>query len=87
MKDKNNVVVAIGLLVIVGIVAWITYGNYEIASLAKESDDTTNAILLQQKDIAIKKLVNRLKVVQKQLDDVRTDLSSISQPSTSVTPK
>ena len=82
MKDKNNVVVAIGLLVIVGIVAWITYGNYEIASLAKESDDTTNAILLQQKDMAIKKLVNRLKVVQKQLDEVRTEMSSISQTGT-----
>jgi len=79
MKDKNNVVVAIGLLVIVGIVAWITYGNYEISTLAKESDDSTNAILLQQKDMAIKKLVNRLKVVQKQLDEVRTEMSSISQ--------
>jgi len=78
MKNKDNIVVAIGLIVIIGIVVWVIYGNYEISSLSAKTDEATNALLLQQRDAVIKKLVNRLKVVQRELGDVKTELVGIS---------
>ncbi|MCX5679820.1 MAG: hypothetical protein NTZ95_04095 [Candidatus Omnitrophica bacterium] len=79
MKDKNLVVIAIGLIVIVGVAVLIINGNNEYATQSMKAANAVNALLMQQKDFEIKKLVKRLDAKQKELNDAKAMLESVKQ--------
>ncbi len=76
MKDKNNIVVGVGLAVIICIVALVVLGNANFTNLSIKATNATNSLLIQQRDMEIKKLVKQLKAKQAELDDIKTRLSS-----------
>lgn len=78
MKDKNAIVVAIGLIIMICIVASISYGNYEFSNLLIKTNNTTDSLLLHQKDVIIKKLVKQLKARQSELNSVKAELNTVN---------
>jgi len=77
MKDKNAVVVAVGLAVIVCIVAFVTYANSEFVTLSTQTAEATTRMQLQQKDLIIAKLMQQMRAKQSELIAARADLANI----------
>ena len=79
MKDKDSVIIAIGLIVIIVIAALIISGNNECTTQSIKATNAVNALFLQQRDFEIKKLVKRLDAKQKELDSAKAMLDSVKE--------
>lgn len=77
MQDKNIVVVAAGLIMIIAIFIFVTSGYYTYATISLKANNTVNSSLSLQKDIVIKKLVKQLGSKQKELDSVKSELAAL----------
>ncbi len=84
MKDKNVLVIAVGLVLILGIAVLIINANNEYAAQSVRASNAVNVLLLQQKDFEIKKLVKLLDLKQKELDDAKAALESLTEKVNSV---
>jgi hypothetical protein len=78
MKDKNNMVVAVGLIVIFIIVALIVYGINDYTKQFTKETDAVNSLAMQQKDLLIRKLVKKLNEIRKELSSIREKISGIA---------
>ena len=78
MKDKDNIVVGIGLVVIICIVALVVWGNDEYANLSTKAINAVDSLILQQKDMQIKKLVKQLKMRQAELANAKIELAKVN---------
>ena len=78
MNDKNAIVVGAGLVVIISIVVLITYGNSMYANLSAKAANATSYVLLEQKDIMIKKLAKELKAKQTELASIKGEIASVN---------
>lgn len=79
MKDKNIIVVGIGLIVIIAIAVSIIYANNEFSAQTIKSINTMNSFLLKQKNFEIKKLVKQLDTKQKELTEMKAILDSVKE--------
>ena len=79
MKDKNIIVVAVGLVMIIAIAVWVIHADNESAAQSIKGINTTNSFLLQQKDLQIEKLVKQLDAKQKELDGMKAALEGVKE--------
>ena len=77
LKNMNTAVVAVGLLLIIAIFVLIMRTNNEYSTLTLKGSDSISVLLLQQKEILIKKLTDRLEEKQKALEKAKTELDMI----------
>lgn len=78
MKDKTNIVVGVGLVVIICIVALGAWGSTECTNLYAKTTNAVDSLIVWQRDVEIKKLVKQLKAKQTELDNARAELASVN---------
>ena len=79
MEKKDMFVVAIGLLIIIFISSWVIYGNVDIYDQSAMASETMSTVLVQQKDLVIKKLMKQNEAKQEELTLARKGLDSEKQ--------
>ena len=78
--DKKNgfindaVVVAVGLAAIVFIAVWVINANAEFYTQVVKAADATNGVLIQQRDVVIKKLMRLADARQAELTSARKNV-------------
>ena len=75
MKDKDSMIVGVGLVIMICVVLLVVWGNGEFANLSTKATNATDSLIAQQKDMEIKKLVKQLKEKQAELDRVKSELT------------
>lgn len=70
------VVIAVGLLAVVFIAIWIINGNIEIYKDTLSAMDASNAVIVQQRDLAIKKLMKKVQAKEEEVVSARQQLAS-----------
>lgn len=79
MKNRDSIVIAIGLIVMIAIAALIIYGNNEYTAQSVKATNAVNGLLLQKQDFEIKKLVRQLNAKQKELNDTKAMLAGAKE--------
>jgi capsule polysaccharide export protein KpsE/RkpR len=79
MDKKDVFVVAVGLLAIVFISSWVVYGTIAIANQSAIASNGVNTVLLQQRDLLIKKLMKQNSAKQEEINLAKKDVDSAKQ--------
>ena len=84
MKDKNVIVVAVGLILMFAIAVWVIRADNQYANLLAKQINTTDSLIFQQNQAVIKKLVVKLAAKEKEVNDLKMALADIKAKAESV---
>lgn len=79
MEKKEVFTVAVGLMVIIFIASWVIYGTGDIAESTTVASEGMNTVLLQQRDLVIKKLMKQSEAKDAALVLAKNDVAAAEQ--------